>query len=207
MPAPYVSVEELEAELSWTAEDLGVPTTDTDGDGTPQWTNLLERLLREECERVDDWLGTTFEITTTTATLDGTDGDELPLPKRPVQSVASVTIHTEDGDTTVPVEDVVVEEAFIALLPSADVDAFPDGRRSVSVEWTYGYETVPGPVREGVIRLVRKRLAMIEEDGLKQESVGDGSWTYQVPADVRQEVRASVARYAPPRYSPAAEVI
>lgn len=54
-------------------------------------------------------------------------------------------------------------------------------------------DDVPGIVREAVIRLSRARAHAIEQDGLSNENVGDGSsYTYRSLAEVRQEVKAEL---------------
>ena len=57
-------------------------------------------------------------------------------------------------------------------------------------------EDVPGPVKDGVIRLVRSRLDRIKTDGLETESLSDGSsYGYRPPEAVRADVRSAVAKY------------
>lgn len=55
---------------------------------------------------------------------------------------------------------------------------------------TSGTDDVPGPIRDGVIRLVRSRLERIQSDGLAQETLPTGqSASYRPPEDVRADVQ------------------
>ena len=55
---------------------------------------------------------------------------------------------------------------------------------------------VPGPVKHGIIRLVRSRLEQIKSDGLDSESGPTGqSVTYRPPEAVRRDVQSMVAKY------------
>lgn len=112
-PDRYVSVSELEAELSFTHRALQVDQT--------EWEKLLRRLLDEESERV------------------------------------------ESG-------------AYA-------------GR-------TWAGDDVPGPIRDGVIRLVRSRLERIQSDGLSQETLPTGqSATYRPPEHVKADVQRVARQY------------
>lgn len=208
---PILEREAVERQLPFGRRDF-----DLDSDA---WEQLLEGdettsgLLDRETGRIMDWVNergneTAFELTEGDDTIDGTGTDELPLPKRPVQDVESVTVETRTRTHELVVgDDVVFEETHLALLPSAPIRQFPDRRRSVTVAWTFGYDNVPGPVEEAFVRLVRSAIDQIATDGLAQESVGDGSYTYRPPQELRAEVVTTIREYRPPSYYGGSQVI
>jgi len=60
----------------------------------------------------------------------------------------------------------------------------------------HNFETDPPktPVKEGVIRLVRLRLDLVNSDGLEDESLGDGSsFSYSDPRKIRNEVKSDIS--------------
>lgn len=211
---PILDPATVERQLPFGPHDLGVDDADEDADGNTAWDMLLSDLLERESERIMSWVNerdneTRFEPTDETASLDGTGTDELPLPKRPVRDVASVVVEADHGthDLTVG-EDVVAEETHLVLLPDASIDRFPERRRAVDVEWTYGLDSPPGPVEDALIRLVRNALDQIKTDGLNQESInGAGSWNYRTPAALKQEAASAVRQYKPPSYYSGAQVV
>ena len=204
---PILAREAVERQLPFGRRQFGLSSEDwqtlLEGDDTAGTKGLLDR----ETERTMDILNvegneTAFEPTDETATFDGTGTDELPLPKRPVRDVTSVSVETRTStyDLT-PGDDVDHEETHLVLLRDAPISAFPDRRRSVTVEWTYGYEDTPGPVEEAFIRLVRTALDQIKTDGLQQEQRdGSGSWNYRIPPEIRAEAASTIRSYRPPSY-------
>jgi hypothetical protein len=100
--------------------------------------------------------------------------------------------------TLVEDDDYVVEDTHLELVaePASGIDAWPTERRSVTVEWTYGYESPPEPVREAIIRLTRNALDQIETDGINTES----SWQYRPPAKLKRECAQMVNTYDAPSY-------
>lgn len=189
----YVSKQELQRELPFDSDDFRMEPS--------VWDSLLTTILSRESDRVLGWVSTegnetAFREKSAERAMSGSGGKELPLPKRPVKSVESLTV---DG-TTVDPSDVYVEEAFIRLKPDAPVDEFPDSYRSVNVQWTYGYSSVPEPVKAGVIRLARNGLDQIETDGVKQEAAGGDNMSYKPPDEIKREVYEQVIEYQPESY-------
>lgn len=57
---------------------------------------------------------------------------------------------------------------------------------------------VPGPVKDGVVRLVRSRLDRIQADGVESESLSSGqSASFRPAAEIRRDVRQTVSEYRP----------
>lgn len=206
--------EAVERELPFSSQAFGFDETATDGDAS-EWDKLLEDLVKEESERIWGWLHiddveTAFEETTAEATLDGNGRDELSLPKRPIRDVSSVVVYKDGRDYDLEIgTEVIAEETHLALIPrEAPIRNFPDGRRTVDVEWTYGNEGVPGDVKDGLVRLVRSRLERIQSDGLESESVPTGqSASYRPPEEIIDAVKRSVIKHRPPEYGSGAMVI
>ena len=73
------------------------------------------------------------------------------------------------------------------------------GRRwEVTEDWDGTVETVPGPIKNGVVRLVRSRLNTIRADGVESEAAPTGqSVTYRHPNEVRRDVQSMVAKFRP----------
>ncbi|QCW03566.1 DUF1302 domain-containing protein [Natrinema pallidum] len=198
-PERYLSVGDLEDELPFSPSAFDVDNTETNADGNTDWDNLLQRLLDEESDRIEQMASTLFVQTETSATLYGdedTVGDDLPLPDRPVVDVASIGV---DGDPLEVGTDVRVRETHVELLDDAAIYSWPDG--PIEVTWTYGYDAVPGDVRDGLVRLVRSRLERIQSDGLESEGLPTGqSASYRPPEEIVAAVADDVGGYSPPSY-------
>ena len=212
MVFPYLSRDALAGELPYRAEDVGVDDVTEDDNGDTAWDRLLDRLLAAESERVEALTGTHFEERSTTETLDGNGSTELPLDNRPIQAVTALTVRDPDGgDVNIGSDGVYVYETHLLLADDADVPEFYELPRNVEVTYSFGHasetvDDVPHPVREAVLRLVRARLARIEEDGLERESVDGASYTYRPPEDLTREIAVSLREFRAPRYSPSGGV-
>lgn len=56
----------------------------------------------------------------------------------------------------------------------------------------------PGPVKDGIIRLVRSRLDRIQSDGVESESTTSGhSTTFKPSAEIMEQVAAAVGEFRP----------
>lgn len=56
----------------------------------------------------------------------------------------------------------------------------------------------PGPVKDGIIRLVRSRLDRIQSDGIASESTTSGhSSTFRPSAEIMEQVASAVGEYRP----------
>lgn len=167
---------------------------------------MLKRLLDEESGRVEGFVGTVFEETETNTTLYGNEDvvdDDLLLPDRPVVDVASIDA---DGTTLEAGADVRVRETHLELRDGAPIREWPDG--PVEVEYSYGYDSAPGAVRDAIVRLVRSRLERIKSDGLESESLPTGqSASYRPPEEVMAAAAAAVEEHHPPSYFGGAQVI
>lgn len=207
-PERYLTATALERELPFGPADLQIDDTTEDADGNTAWDNLLLDVLERESSRIEGWADTTF------ATLEETESfgrpehvpqRDLPLPDRPVQSVASVTV---DGTALTEAEDYAIEATHLVLLDGASIRSWPTGYRPVDVTWTYGHDGVPGPVEDGLVRLCRNAVERVQTDGLESESTGDGaSYNYRLPTAVQNEVQAVISDYSSPSYYSGAQVI
>ena len=164
-------------ELAFGPEAVGMSDTEFDA--------LLDQLIGRETDRVIDEIDVVLGTETTSTSLarpTHVDEYDLPLPKRPVQSVESVSIDTDRvSGGNVDLEDVIVEETHLELDPSADRRRWPTDRRSITVEWTHGYpqNEIPTPIRGAIIGLVRSTLQEMEADGIESESVDGDSVSYE----------------------------
>lgn len=198
----YVTLSELQSELPFDARDF--PMQDAGA-----FDGACRRSLESASDLVEEWTGAVFETQTATKSLSRRSTLPeyiLPLPEAPVQSVESVTVSTRDTEMLLAeTDDYVVEETYLELDtdPASDLDEWPASRRSIAVEWTYGYESCPAPVQEAIIRLARNRLDQIETDGVNTES----SWQYRPPAKIKHECIEMISPYDAPSYSGGATVI
>ncbi|WP_323192414.1 hypothetical protein [Halostella sp. PRR32] len=192
----YVAPEDLEHELPFDEHDF--PLQDS-----AQWDSAVERALAAASEQVEEWGDTRYETTDATTTLSRPAHAaeyDLPLPKRPIQSVASVDA---GGETLTEGDDYVVHETHLELLPDAAVSEWPTDRRSITVSWTWGYDGAPEPVREAVIRLARNALDQIETDGIGS----DNEFSYRPPSELKRECAAMVKQHDAPSYGSGVGVI
>lgn len=200
----YLTVDELRREVGFRAEAFE-PFLDSTDDS---FEDLLKQILADETDRIEstDYAGTSFEERETSATLFADShvvGSDLRLPSRPVVDVESIdTLGEEDLDLE---NDVVVRETHIVLLDDADLLEWP---ARVDVEWTYGYDEVPGEIRDAIVRLCRSRLQRIKSDGVESESYPSGqSITYRPPDEVRAAILSTARKYRAPSYGTGAMVI
>lgn len=174
---------------------------------------LLQTLIDRETERVADAIDVALGTETTTEALsrpEHVDEYDLPIPDRPVQSVADVRIDTDrvtGGDVTA--DDYEVYDAYLELLPSADRDGWPTTRRSITVEWTHGYPDgdEPDVVVAAIIGLVRQAVKEIDADGVESESIDGQSVTYELADTVVGRHIGRAHRFDEPDYYGGANVI
>lgn len=200
----YVTAADAERELPVDATDLGL----TDA----EWDALLSDLLDSASNIVDTWTDTAFELTTAsldTHRFEGDPNEDLPLPKRPIDSVQAVTAETRtDSYTLTPGEDFHVHETHLELTRDAPIASWPTTTNAVSVDWTYGSASVPAAVHDAVIRLVRGKLDAIVADGVESEKLSDGSSvSYRVPNEVRAAARIGIAAHVAPSYYGGASLV
>jgi len=198
-----VKTADVKNELAFDADAVGLTPADFD--------SLISDGLDAATDRVEEWIDAS--LTTETATEDISRPEhvavyDLPLPERPVQSVASVDVDTDRvGGATVSPEDYRVEATHIELEPAADREEFPTERRSVTVEYTHGYAVTPRPVEKAIIRLVRHRLQTVESDGISSESIGGDSVTYSPPRQLVEEIKEDLSEYKAPSYYGGASLV
>lgn len=203
----YITPVELERELPFGPHDLRLDDETEDADGNTEWERLLLDVLGRESSRIETWAATVFETGTTSATLQRpvhVDGEDLPLPERPVVSVESVSV---DGSALTEGVDYAVEDTHLVLLDGADIGRWPTERGSVSADWTFGFASPPPEVVDALVRLCRNAIERSQTDGLESESTGDGaSYNYRLPGDLLAEVRPTVRAHSAPSYYGGASV-
>jgi len=208
-PERYLNAEELQRELPFGPYDLQIDDETTDAAGNTDWDNLLLDVLGRESDRVDEWASTTFVTETSTEELarpEHVPRRDLPLPARPIHSVATISVDDE-GELTQG-DDFAVEPTHLVLLEDADISAWPTDYRSIEAEWTHGHDAVPGEVADALVRLCRNAIERIKTDGLESESTGDGaSYSYRLPSDVKAEAASAIGAHEAPSYYGGAAVI
>ncbi len=192
-------------ELAFGPEALGMSESGFD--------ELLERLIDRETERVVDEIDVVLgeeTVETALARPSHVEKFDLPLPKKPIQSLESVGIDADrvTGDD-VSIDDVIVHDTHLELDPTAKRRRWPTERRSITVEWTHGYPAgdIPGPIRGAIVGLVRLALQEIEADGVENESIGDNSVSYELGEAVVARHLARAKQFDAPSYYGGAQVI
>jgi len=116
----------------------------------------------------------------------------LPLPGRPVQSVSSVEDLDRDITLTLD-EDVYLENAAALVLDDhAPIAEWHSSRRNIQVEYTFGFDGVPGRVAAALVNLVHWRLAQDQSLPVNSESVGGESSDYKSSEEILAEAFGTV---------------
>ena len=198
-----LSPAQIAPELPLDADALGLSSDEFD--------QLVQTALDAAEDNVADMIDVALETETAAQTLSRSHAAEphdLPLPERPIQSVASVEIDTDRvGGETVSSDDYEVNDTHLELLPTAERETWPTERRSITVEWTHGYATVPPMVRKAVTRLVRARLRAIDEDGIESDSLLGDSISYEPEEAVIARARGDALEADEPDYYGGAGVV
>ena len=200
-----IDVTDVRDEVAFSEEALSLSESAFDA--------VVTRLIGRETERVEDAIDVSLGTETATETLSRPASvveHALPLPKRPVQSVESVSIDTDRvGGAEVTADDYVAHETHLELLPSAERSWWPTDRRAIEVEWTHGYteSDVPDPIRGAIIGLVRQSLQEADADGIESESIDGQSVTYELADDVVSRHLARAKRFDEPDFYGGTQVI
>lgn len=174
-----VTPDAVKDEIAVSADAVGLTASEFDA--------LLSTLIDRETARIEDAIDVKLGTETATQTFrrpPSVAEHLLPLPKRPVQSVADVTIDTDRaGGNDVTSSEYIVNETHLELKPDNGVrDSWPTLRRSITVEWTHGYPdgSEPKPINGAIIGLVRHAIQEFESDGVESESIDGQSVTYEL---------------------------
>lgn len=143
----------------------------------------LSALITAASLAVENYCNRVFEQVAVTETHDGGDAPFLFLRRPPIASVATVTINGTALDNTGG--DAWSFNANTGELVRGDgrdhprfSSCWPAGVQNVTVLYTGGYATVPGPVKRAVILQVKYLSDLSANSGAyKAESIGDYSYT------------------------------
>ncbi len=139
-------------------------------------------LISDASRAIEDYCRRSFGQATVTESYSGGNRGRIWLRNRPVVSVASVTIGGAEYTNADGGDWIVVAETGELVRGSGDCDPqfapwFPAGTSNITVEYTHGYSTVPGPVKRACILAIRQ-LADLAKSGTAyvSESIGDYSY-------------------------------
>lgn len=151
-------------------------TNDVDGTHAVRTPRQLDSVLQNV--RGDTY----FEIDRRSHTRqDPTRRRTLPLPGRPVQSVTSVEATGRDVTLTVD-DDVYLENDAVLILDEfASLAEWPDDRRNIKVDYTFGFDGVPSQISAVLVDLVHWRLVNDETLPVNSESIDGDSFDYRDP--------------------------
>lgn len=164
------------ADLITTAElTAAVPSLATRSD--------LAALVSAASQAVERYCGRTFERATLTETHDGRNRSRLWLRRRPIVSVASVTINGTALDNTTS-DAWVFHPATGELRRGNGHEAeqfaawFPWGLQNIVVTYTGGYNPIPADVKHATILWARHLADAAQTGGMiASESIGDYSYS------------------------------
>jgi hypothetical protein len=156
---------------------------------TAQWagfadlSNLAQAALIEAAsEAVESYCRRTFASSTVTESVDGTGKPRLWLSRRPVSSVGTVTVNGTAIDNTSGDAWTLQGNRGELLRGAGYLDprhamAWPKGYSNVVVTYVGGYATIPGPVKQATIAMVKHMSEAANKTGLlSSESIGDYSY-------------------------------
>lgn len=141
---------------------------------------------------VIDYCGQYFEPGVATATLLTSHGGyRVPLPKKPVASIVSVT--TVEGPLT---ED--EDWSWDGVSPWVVLEQPED---SAEISWSYGWATIPAAVKAVVLGVAARAYA--NPLGLRTEAVDDYQTTYtgQSPFTLTRQEQKALSRYKTKTFS------
>lgn len=182
----YATPEELRLFMK-----LGRAFTDEETETAELYLGLAGAAIEEET-------GQALEQSTDTVVLDGSGRTKLILPRWPVTAVASVTLLRDDGDDEVlehgADHDYTWSAAGILTRKGA---CWPCEDRSVEVEVTAGFATLPTSLKRIALRL--SSSVWNNPGNLSAETLGDLSRTYNTATDIGMELsnkdRRALAAY------------
>lgn len=143
----------------------------------------LAQLVTAASLAVERYCGRTFAQATLTETHNGRNRSRLWLKRRPVVSVASVTINgTALDNTTSDAWTFQPETGELRRGNGHDAEPFapwfPWGLQNIVVTYTGGYSPIPADVKQATILWARHLADATKASGLYQsEAIGDYSYT------------------------------
>lgn len=161
----------------------------TTAEVTAQWAGFADlgtatqsALVTAASESVEAYCRRTFAAGTVTEYVDGRGTPRLWLSRRPVASVSTLTI---DGGTL----DNTSGDAWVLDGARGELTrgngtgdprhalGWPRGRRNVVVTYVGGYSSIPGPVKQAAIAMVKHMSELAAKTGLlSSESLGGYSY-------------------------------
>lgn len=153
--------------------------------------SLLDELCTAATETITRYLG--YEIgQKSRVEYPRGGGRELVLRHRPVDSVSAIYVsssfpRTYDGTTLLSADDYAIDEDSGLVQIGSGV--WPDGIKSVRVDYTSGWSSIPADVNRAAIRTAALWYMGRKYVGIAGASLGDGSVTRyehdRLPVDVR----------------------
>ena len=180
----YADPDERERYVQVEAGDLGLSTQDPDGDGSSEWSQLLDSLQTKAKARIDRFCQRDFEDhPNDTVTLDGGTGTSVLRLPSPVRSVDAV----RDGGETVASEEYQWTEYGSLVRQHGQ---WRSGYGTIEVDLDHGYRSPPADVAEAELKLVDHTLA-----GMSQKREGtvvqsdDFSLEVNLPLAMNAEIK------------------
>lgn len=150
----------------------------------------VEDYVSKKCQR-------TFESTVyTNEEYDGTDNTELKLKNFPVITFTQldrnrVTDNTDDWET-IDADDYWVDTDTGIITKISD---FTTGTKNYRATYTAGYASVPDDVQLAVMMIVSEFLNTRRAGGIKQESLGDHSVSFESVIQTNKVIKEILSHY------------
>lgn len=200
----FVTLRKVKKEINYTKEAFGLDET--------EYNKFLQDLIRRESRRVSDEIDITFGVEKETVQLSRprtvTDY-KLPLPERPIRSLKDISVDLDRAERNVDINksDVIVKETHLELDPYKG--AFPTERRTITVEYEYGYgsNNLPKVVQGAIIGLVRQSIREIEADGVESESIEGQDIEYELADRVVERHLERARQFDEPNFYGGTQVI
>lgn len=211
--SPYSTLEQVKRNIQVGNEELGISDTDTDGDGTTQWDELLKGLQDRARSKIETFCQRDFaHHQGVTVTLDGKGKTVIRAP-HPIISISSVSV---DGQALTEGDDYIFKEGGSLVktgnassgsvvgggtppgLVTKSKPTWPDGYGNIEVTLTHGYQDPPGDVVDAEISLIDHTLVgYVSKREAPVVQTDDFSVSANIPISMNQEIKDQLRSYKP----------
>lgn len=151
------------------------------GISTPQYDSLLEMLINQSTDFIESKCDRRFKETThTNAEYNGNGTKKLVLKQYPVISFTQLqenhNANNSDNWSTIDAEDYWVEDSSGIITMTSP---FSIGTQNYRVTYSGGYATIPSDLQFACCLLAGEAFNQRRGAGIKQESLGDHSITFE----------------------------
>ena len=167
----------------------------------PTGVTQHDQVINDELDAIDEEMlrllgqsGITSTVYNETYDVDDVYSSEVRTRHWPVTAVAALT---DDGALVAAADYYIDPDArrFVRLKGSGAF--FSQGRQTLSITYTAGYATIPGPLKRAAAIIVAGRVNASPHAGLESESAAGYSYKRATNWSIPSEAKAIIAGYAP----------